>query len=686
MDAHAFLADLAVVLCTAAVVTVVFQYLRQPVVLGYILAGMLVGPHVPVPLVARADTVTMLSELGVILLMFALGLEFSLKRLVSVIPTAGLTGAVEMGVMALLGSTVARVLGMPPAAQLFVAGMMAFSSTMVIARVLDAQARVLRQTVLGVLVLEDLVAIVALAVLTAVAKGAAVTPDMLVETLLRLALFLVLVVAVGILWVPRFMAAVVALKQNETTVVASVGLCFASALLAQSMGYSVALGAFLAGSVVAQAGFSHAVEKQVAPLRDLFGAIFFVSVGMMVDPAAVWEHRGLVLALSAVVMVGKVVGNTAGALLGGHTLKTSVQAGMSMAQVGEFSFILATLGTQNNVLPPHMFAVIVAVSAVTSGLTPPLIKASTPVALWVDARLPKPVQTTLTLYGTWLSRIRSRPTAPAPWRRELRRGLALVTVGALTVGVVAGSATFWPQGLATLQRHTPWPIASLAVLWVTASALVAMPLVLVWLVVARSTARALAHVAFAPAMPGQSDPANGPRKTLTAVLHVAVVLSTGLPLLFAVSIFLPAPGGVGVLLAATSLLTALVWRHAAGLQGHVKASAVVAAELLRPAPSHANAAPDWEELLPGLGQLRAVRLKPGALAEGQTLASLNVRGLTGATVVAVRRGEDLLVTPTGREHLQPGDVLAVMGTPTSVQEAERLLNGPALSRDFVDAS
>lgn len=680
MDAHAFITDLAVVLCTAAVVTLVFQKLRQPVVLGYVLAGMVVGPYVPIPLVASSQTVSMLSELGVILLMFGLGLEFSLQRLATVLPTAGLAGVVEMGLMMLLGSTAASLMGLSAGAQLFVSGMLAFSSTMVIARVMGPVEPRLKDAVFGVLVLEDLAAIVSLTVLTGVAQGMAVTRGMLVETLGKLVLFLVVMVVAGMALVPRLMRAVLALHNRETTLVASVGMCFAASILAQELGYSVALGAFLTGSLMAQAGAGHAVDRVVAPLRDLFGAIFFVSVGMLVDPAAVWVHRTTVLALVVTVVVGKVVGNTVGALLGGQTLKIAVQAGMSMAQIGEFGFILAALGQKHGVLPPHMFAVIVAVSVVTTGLTPPLMKASTPVALWLDARMPRPVQTMLTLHATWLARLRGPTASPGArarplWRRQTRRLGILVVNGALMVGLCAATAWAWQPGLTLLEGVIGGPQYTRVALMVTAALVLGVPLVFTWLVVARGVALGLAAVAFPSAASGSTDLAQGPRRALTAVLHLAVVLATGMPIMAFAAPFLPLQGGTALLVAAAALLGGLVWRDAARLQGHVRAGAQVAAELLKPAQAHPteNA---WEDLLPGLGDLKALRVEAGSPAEGRTLAQLNVRGLTGATVVAVRRGEDALITPTGHESLRSGDVLALLGSPAALEDAQRLLAGP----------
>src|SRR5512145_2344531 len=272
-----FLKALTIVLGVAAVVTVLFQRLRQPVVLGYLIAGLIIGPHVPVPLVADREIVQTLSELGVILLMFALGLEFSLRKLVRVGPTAGVTAVVQSSIMVWLGFVAGRAAGWTVLESVFAGAIVAMSSTTIIAKAFD-DLRVrgpLRDLVVGVLLVEDLFAILFMAVLTAVATGAGVSPGELGATLGRLGAFLAALLGAGMLVVPRTIRYVRRLGRPETLLVVSLGLCFGMAFLALEAGYSVALGAFLAGSLVAESGEGHAVEELVRPVRDLFAAIFF---------------------------------------------------------------------------------------------------------------------------------------------------------------------------------------------------------------------------------------------------------------------------------------------------------------------------------------------------------------------------------------------------------------------------
>src|SRR5256714_1902485 len=286
------------------------------------------------------------SELGVVLLLFSIGLEFTIGKLVRAYGTAGLVAVVQVSVMMVLGGLAGRVLGWTGREALYAGAIVAISSTTIIAKVFEENriAGRLRELVLSVLVVEDLVAILLLAGLTALSSGK-MSAGELVLTAGRLALFLVAVAALGMLLVPRFVRSTLKLGRPETTVVVCVGICFAVALLAQRFGYSVALGAFLAGSLVAESGEGERVEHLLRPVRDLFAAVFFVSVGMLIDPALIARHWAAVLLLTAVVVVGKVVGVSVSALLSGAGVRTSVQAGMSLAQIGEFSFILARFGT-----------------------------------------------------------------------------------------------------------------------------------------------------------------------------------------------------------------------------------------------------------------------------------------------------------------------------------------------------
>jgi CPA2 family monovalent cation:H+ antiporter-2 len=300
---HNFLEDLALVLCVAAIATVLCQLLRQPLVVGYLVAGMVVGPYIPLPVYVDPERIREISDLGVILLIFSIGLEFRFRRLVQLAPTAGVITLIQVTTMILLGYAAARLMGWTPMEAVFTGAVVSISSTTIVAKAFEEQVveRRVRELSFGVLLAEDLVAIILLALLTAAAGGEAFTLRAFAETGLRLLAFLALLSTIGLFTVPYAIAAVARLGRPETLMITAVGMCFAFAMVAEHAGYSVALGAFLAGSLTAESGHGSMVEHLVEPIRDIFGAIFFVSVGMLIEPNLLVEHWHAVALITGVV-------------------------------------------------------------------------------------------------------------------------------------------------------------------------------------------------------------------------------------------------------------------------------------------------------------------------------------------------------------------------------------------------
>ena len=679
----AFLQTLALVLGVAALTTVVFQRLRQPVVFGYLMAGLLVGPHVPVPLAADPGIVHTLSDLGVILLMFALGLEFSIRRVLQIGVTSGLAALAETSVMMGLGYLVGRTLGWTTVESLFTGGIVAISSTTIISKAFVEQRVRGRVTeiVFGILIFEDLIAILLVAILTAVAAGGGLSPADIGLVVVRLATFLIALLSIGILLVPRFMRVVVRLGSDETTLVAAIGICFGCAFLALSFGYSVALGAFIAGSLVSESGEEKAVERLVLPVRDMFVAIFFVSVGMLIDPGVIVAHWGAVLVLAAVVIAGKVVAVSMSTFLTGNGLGLAVQSGMSLAQVGEFSFIIAAIGLADGATRPFLYPVAVAVSALTTLTTPWLIRAATPVTLLLDRKLPESVQTFGSLYGTWLERLRADP-GDVKERSHVRHLVQLLALdAALLLAIVIGAAAEVGRIGPRLQEWLGVR-ASLAPTVVALGALLlAAPLLIGVARTSRQLGLALATRAL-PATRDRVDFAAAPRGTLVVTLQIAIMLSIIVPLVAITQPFVTAAPGLVILAVFALMLGVAFWRSARSLHGHARAGAEAIVAMLgkqmnidgRPAAVH-TAMAQLDAMLPGLGAPEAMPVAPGSPAIDHTLAWLNLRGRTGATVLAiVREGQQVLV-PRGPDMVRVGDVLAIAGSVEAVAAARALLAG-----------
>jgi CPA2 family monovalent cation:H+ antiporter-2 len=681
-DAHAFLQNLAILLAAAACTTVLFKKLRQPVVLGYLLAGVLVGPHVPVPLVVDPAFAHTLAEVGVVLLMFSLGLEFSLRKLLKVGTTAGIIAVIQCSLMVWLGYVVGRAFGWTAMESVFTGALIAISSTTIIVKAFAEQGVKGRVTelVFGVLIVEDLIAILLLALLTAVATGSGVSAGALAGVTAKLAAFLVGMVVVGLLVVPRLVRSVLRLGSPETTLVASVGICFVMALLAQTFGYSVALGAFLGGALVAESGEARQVEHLVQPVRDMFAAIFFVAVGMLIEPALIAEHWLATLVLTLVVVAGKVLGVSLGAFLAGQGTRTSVQAGMSLAQIGEFSFIIAGVGLSLGATGRHLYPIAVAVSAATTLLTPFLIRAAGPAASWVDRTLPRRAQTFVALYGSWVEQLgQAHRRQGTPVRLRLRRlGRLLLVDAACLAAVLIGTSVSLGRLGAFVAGRTGLEAGAARLAVVAAAGALALPFLVGIARCARALGEALALEALPAGPTGRVDLAAAPRGALTATLQVAILLLVGVPLVALTQPFLPAFRGAAVLVLALAVLGFALWRSTTNLHGHVRAGAQVIADVLSrqsraEAPGGSPVLEEVGRVLPGLGDPTAVQLGAESPAVGRTLAELNLRGLTGATVLAISRGEGEVLVPTGKEALRAGDLLALAGTRAAVDAARALL-------------
>lgn len=372
--------DLALILIVGAMVTLLFRKIRQPLVLGYILAGFLVGPHLSIfPTVADMENVETLAEIGVIFLLFSLGLEFSFKKLMRIGGTASITAGIEIVFITLAGYITGKLMGWTTMDSLFLGGMLASSSTTIIIRAFDelgVKTKQFARVVFGVLVVEDIVVILLMVVLSTVAVTRTFEGTQLFLTISKLLFFLILWFITGIFILPTFLKRVRTLLDEETLLILAIGLCLGMVVVATQVGFSAELGAFIMGSILAETTKAEKVEHLIKPVKDLFGAVFFVSVGMLIDPVAIKEYGWAVILVTLLTIFGKFLSTTAGALISGQTLKQSVQVGMSMAQIGEFAFIVATLGLSLGVISDFLFPVAVGASAITTFTTPYLIRYS----------------------------------------------------------------------------------------------------------------------------------------------------------------------------------------------------------------------------------------------------------------------------------------------------------------------
>ncbi|MBL7718491.1 MAG: cation:proton antiporter [Flavipsychrobacter sp.] len=435
--------DLGLILGAAAIVTLVFRRLKQPTVLGYILAGLLVGPHFPLfPTITDTKSVEVWAEIGVIFLLFSLGLEFSFKKLMKVGGSASITAIVEVAVMLLLGYITGMALGWNVMDSIFLGGVLSISSTTIIIRAFDelgVKGKKFAGLVFGILVVEDLVAIVLLVLLSTVAVSRQFAGTEMLFSIVKLVFFLVLWFIAGIFFLPSILKKARSFMTDEMLLIASIALCLMMVILATNVGFSPALGAFIMGSILAETTLGGKIEHLTMSVKDLFGAVFFVSVGMLIDPKVLLEYAVPILLITLVTVVGKMLSTTTGALISGQPLKTSVQAGMSLSQIGEFSFIIATLGLTLKVTSAFIYPIAVAVSAITTFTTPYMIKGSGPFYAWLNARLPRRFTDAIDRYSSSAQSIKST----SDWRLVIRSNLVQAVIfTVIIVGIVLLMARF----------------------------------------------------------------------------------------------------------------------------------------------------------------------------------------------------------------------------------------------------
>ena len=459
-ELHPLIQDLALTLVVAGIVTIIFKRLRQPLVLGYIMAGFLVSPHMPytMSIVDRADIQTW-ADIGVIFLLFSLGLDFSFKKIMKMGISPAIAATTIISSMVVLGIVTGRLFGWTTMDSLFLGGMLAMSSTTIIYKAFDdmgLRQQAFAQMVMSVLILEDILAIVMMVLLSAVAGDDAINGSQLLGSVVSIAFFLVLWFVVGIFAVPLFLRSVRRFITGETLLIVSLGLCCFMAVLSAEVGFSAAFGAFVMGSILAETIEADKIARLVDPVKNLFGAVFFVSVGMLVDPQVLVDYALPIVVITLVIIIGQSVFGSLGYLLSGQPLSQAMRCGFSMAQIGEFAFIIASLGLSLGVISQFLYPVVVAVSVVTTFLTPYMIRLAEPAYKLLERRMPKSLVRNLNrFYHDPSNDGQVSESAKTVWKDLLASMLAnTVIYSTLTVAVIILSFMFLLPLLTRLMAPT----------------------------------------------------------------------------------------------------------------------------------------------------------------------------------------------------------------------------------------
>lgn len=629
--------DLALILVSAAVVTLIFKRLKQPVVLGYIIAGFLVGPNFKMfPSIVDVEGIRTWAEIGVIFLLFGLGLEFSFKKLIKVGGVAVITGLTEITLTMIVGYSVGQLLGWNSIDSLFLGGILAIASTTIIIRAFD-ESGVKNQKfagiVTGVLVIEDLVAVLLMVLLSTVAVSKTFSGSEMIYSVLKLAFFLVLWFVSGIFFLPTLLRRIRSLMNEETLLVVSLALCFLMVVLATYFGFSPALGAFIMGSILAETTKAEKIEHLTKSVKNLFGAIFFVSVGMLIDPGMMMQYALPIVAATLVLLLGKPLFVTLGAVASGQPLKIAMQSGMSLSQIGEFSFIIATLGLTLNVTSNFLYPVAVAVSVLTTFTTPYMIRFSEPLYKRIEKIIPRKWENVLNRYSVEAQNI----TEISDWKKVLRFYFINVTILSVVIITIVLLSTLY---LAPLFSDYKWGQT------VTAAITLIILSPFLWALAFRRTNRqAYANVWLKTSQ-------RGPLLVLLLSRVLLAVLFIGF--LFD-RLFSPWIALAGVIV--SILILALLSKKIKTFYGKIEM------RFLNNYNAREIEIPDTIGMLsPWDTHMTIFELNSKSPYIGKTLFESRIREEYGVNIAVIERGDFVINVPGRAEYLYPNDKISVIGT------------------------
>jgi len=628
--------DLALILGAAAVITLLFKKLKQPVVLGYIIAGLLVGPNFKLfPTVVEIENIKTWADIGVIFLLFSLGLEFSFKKLVKVGSVAFVTAITGVGSTMLLGFGVAKLLGWNNTDSLFLGGILAIASTTIIIRAFDelgVKTKKFTGIVMGVLVVEDLVAVVLMVVLSTVAVSRTFAGVEMIGSVLKLVFFLVLWFVSGIFFLPTFLKRIKNLINEETLLIVALALCFLMVLLATQAGFSPALGAFIMGSVLAETTKAEKIEQLVKSVKNLFGAIFFVSVGMLIDPNMLVQYALPICASALVLLFGKPFFVTLGALATGQPLKIAVQSGMSLSQIGEFSFIIATLGLTLKVTSDFLYPVAVAVSVLTTFTTPYMIRYSDLAYSKIEGWLPAKWKDSLIRYSLGAQAV----NAASDWNKLIRFYVINVIVFSVVIITIILLAT---EYLPPVFAGTNWGDL------LTAGLTLILVSPFLWALAFRRTQReAYANV-------WMKTMHRGPLMILLLSRIALAIFYIGF--LFE-RLFSPGIALAGVCI--TAVILTVFSGKIKGFYGKIESRFLSNLNEREEQQNHAQTLAPWDT------HISTFELNSLSKYIGRTLQESKIREEYGVNIAMIERGNQILNVPGRDERLYPNDILSVIGT------------------------
>lgn len=671
-------ADLALILISAGIITVIFRWLKQPLILGYLVAGFLVGPHFGLfPDVTSVHTVDQWAEIGIIFLLFSLGLEFSFKKLLKVGSSALITSMTVFIGMLVVGMTVGKAMGWTTMESIFLGGMISMSSTTIIIKSfedLGLKKKPFANIVFGTLIIEDLLAILLMVLLSTLAVSKQFSGEEMVGSILRLIFFMVLWFTVGIFLIPVAMRKAKSFLNDETLLVLVIGLCFGMVIFANAVGFSSALGAFVMGSILAETLQGEKIEKMIENIKNLFGAIFFVSVGMMVDPQIIVQYWKPVLLLTLIVTFGQPFLATLGVLISGRPLKTSIRAGMSLSQIGEFAFILASLGASLGVMREFIYPVMVAVSVITTFITPYFMKLSAPFSEWLEDHIPPKVMTFLNQYSASSQRVSNK----SEWNKLLQ--VVIIRIVMYTILAIAINIGVYKLVYPLLLDNVTH-LSELTVKWIsTILTIICMFPFLYGLAINKGKVSATFEKLW-------YDKRSN-RGILVAIILFRVFLSIAL----CVSVFFNYfPFSYWVLFAGVIAFVLFILISRSDIVRFEKMENLFLSNLNEKDNLERKKRPittSLKDKMPGYNiNIDKIVVSPNAPFIGQSLMEIPFHQEFGVNIVKIIRGNQIITLPSSQERIYPTDILYAIGTEEQITrfvDSMDYYTGEELPEDALD--
>lgn len=654
VDINSLISDLALILVLGAIATVIFKMMKQPVVLGYIVAGFLASPHFALlPSVAIEANIEFWAQIGIIVLLFSLGLEFSFKKLIDVGGSAILTALIIVLGMMSLGFVVGKYLGYGLVNSIFLGGMISMSSTTIILKALTdlnmRQRRFVPMT-FAVLIVEDLFAVVMMVILSSIALNNSVKGGEMLGSILKLSFFLIMWFTVGIFMIPTVFKRFRRYISDEQMLIIAMGLCFAMVLFSIKSGFSAALGAFVMGSILAGTSEAERIERLISPVKDLFGAVFFISVGMMVNPTVMSQHWSVIALLAVVVIIGMIVFGTFGMLATGQPLKLAMESGFSLTQIGEFSFILATLGTSLGVLDESIYPIIVAVSVVTTFTTPFFIKQAEPCYNSIYKVLPKSWTRLLNGYSKDATESESSETSRL-WKSIVSRNiLRLIIYSVIIIALTVLCRTYLMPLIMKLMNGGSWGrLAS-----------VATTLIIVGPFIASIIIPSIKRMEYDQLGQERGQVSYVP---IVVLFIINLVLSTVFIAIILDGVYQSAAAMIAavILVLVTLIIITLLPTPLRKRINNIEK------RFINNINERENRRTGHENNLVSDLHLAYMKVGHDCPFIGDRLRNLDLRSRYGVNLVNIQRGSKLYAVPSGEMRIFPGDVLGVIGTEEQIQ-------------------